>query len=215
VLLFAGYELYGTGIGEARAQHQLLDQLHEQWQHGGVAPAPSTPTKNGTAVVQTVPSPPLGSGLAILRIPRFGKDWTPRVVVQGVSLADLRRGPGHYPDSAMPGQVGNFAVAGHRATHGNGFMKMNLLHPGDPVVVETRDTWFTYRVTGASRVLPTDVGVVLPVPNKPGVKATQRLLTLTTCDPWWSSAHRLIVHGVLQSALPKAKGLPPALQGKG
>jgi sortase A len=217
VLLFTGYELFGTGIGEARAQHQLLDQLHDQWQHGGTSavPQPTASGKKGTPKATTLTGPSLGSGLAILRIPRFGADWTPRVVVQGVSLADLRRGPGHYPTSALPGQLGNFAVAGHRATHGNGFFKMNELRPGDPVVVETRDTWFTYRVTGSTRVLPTDVGVVLPVPGHPGAKPTQRLLTLTTCDPWWSSAHRLIVSGVLQSSLPKSKGLPPALQAKG
>jgi len=135
----------------------------------------------------------------------------PRVIVEGVQLSDLARGPGHYLDSAMPGQVGNFAVAGHRATHGNGFMQLNTLRAGDAVVVETRTTWFTYRVTTSELVLPTQVSVVDPVPDQPGATPTQKLLTLTTCDPWYSATHRLIVHGVLASQHAKTNGyIPPA-----
>jgi sortase A len=135
------------------------------------------------------------------------------VIVEGVSVADLRVGPGHYPGTALPGQVGNFAVAGHRATHGNGFMRLNELVPGDLVVVEVQDAWLTYRVTGHEVVDPSDVSVIAPVPGDPGVPPTQPLITLTTCDPWYSAAHRLIVHGKLQSVTPKSAGLPAALAG--
>lgn len=203
ILLFTGYELFGTGIATGRAQNDLRGDLSHNWatdSGGGQGPE--------TGVHQVADGQPL----AILRIPRFGKDWTPRVVVEGVSAADLRVGPGHYPKTALPGQIGNFAVAGHRATHGNGFFKMDQLQGGDAIVVETRLMWLTYRVTSLSRVKPTDVAVIAPVPDHPGVVPTLRMITLTTCDPWYSAAHRLIVHGVLQSATPKSAGLPTALK---
>lgn len=216
ILLFAGYELWGTGISSARAQHTLYSQLTRQW---GAAQAPTSPTAPtttpGSTLVDTgtVKEPPIGSGIAILHIPRIWSSADPRVIVQGVALSDLARGPGHYPSSAMPGQVGNFAVAGHRATHGNGFMRLNDMRQGDAIVVETRTTWYTYRVTSQSLVLPTQTSVVDPVPNRPRAAPTQRLITLTTCDPWYSATHRLIISGVLQSSAPRTKGyLPPALK---
>lgn len=220
VLLFAGYELWGTGIGAAQAQHRLYSQLTKQWgpppglpSTDGSSGAPSPSGKQATTAVDGITEPPLGSGIAIVYIPRIWSNADPRVVVQGVALSDLARGPGHYPDSAMPGQVGNFSVAGHRATHGNGFMRLNDMRTGDAIVVETKTTWYTYRVTTSSLVLPTQISVVDPVPNHPGAQPTQRLITLTTCDPWYSATHRLIIHGVLESSAPRTKGyVSPALQ---
>jgi len=208
VLLFAAYELWGTGIATGRAQSQLLHQLRHRW------PDPAAPRPPGAPapVVAVAPVKP-GQGLVILRIPRLGPNWTPRVVVEGVSAADLRDGPGHYPGTALPGEVGNFAVAGHRATHGNGFFRLNEMRAGDAVVVETASTWFTYRVTSTELVLPTDVAVIAPVPDRPGARPTQRQVTLTTCDPWYSATRRLIVHGLLSLVSPKSAGPPPALAG--
>jgi sortase A len=199
VLLFTVYELYGTGITTSRQQGALSRDLHERWKQPAIRPG-------------TVAPADLGTGLAVLRIPRLGKDWT-KVVVEGVSPGDLRAGPGHYPGTALPGQVGNFAVAGHRATYGNGFLRMNEMRQGDAVVVETRDMWFTYHVSSSEVVDPTDLAVVAPVPDQPGVTPTKRMVTLTTCDPWFSATHRLIVHGVLVSSLPKSAGMPAALVG--
>ncbi len=206
ILLFTVYEVYGTGIATSRAQSNLTDTLRERWRHSPVrVPRPGHPGP-GVPVVR------LGDGLAILRIPHFGKDWA-KVVVEGVSLGDLREGPGHYPGTALPGQIGNFSVAGHRATHGNGFFRLNELHQGATVVVETRDTWLTYRVTTTEIVDPTDIAVIAPVPDRPGVRPSKRMITLTTCDPWYSAEHRLIVHGLLASVEPKSRGLPAALKG--
>jgi sortase A len=199
VLLFTVYEMYGTGITTSRQQSTLSRDLHERWRR--------PPNRPGT-----VAPADLGTGLAVLRIPRLGKDWV-KVVVEGVSPSDLRAGPGHYPGTALPGQVGNFAVAGHRATYGNGFLRMNEMRPGDAVVVETRDMWFTYHVSSSEVVDPTDLAVIAPVPDQPGVTPTRRMVTLTTCDPWFSATHRLIVHGVLVASLPKSAGLPAALVG--
>lgn len=211
ILLFVGYELYGTGIQTAKDQHRLLTQLQTGWDalpHSGVQAATAKPG-------QPLPAVPLGSGVAILRVPHFGKDWE-KVVVEGVTLDDLAEGPGHYPGTALPGAVGNFAVAGHRTTHGAPFNRMDELAVGDPVVVETRDMWFTYTVTGEQVVDPTATGVVLPVPDRRGATPTQKVLTFTTCNPKYSASQRLVVHGLLATSTPKGPGvLPPALLAEG
>lgn len=204
ILLFVVYELYGTGIATGQAQHHLTETLRHNW-----AAAPRTGQNTPDAGVIAVKT---GQPLAVLRIPRFGKHWIPRVIVEGVSLADLRIGPGHYPKTALPGQVGNFAVAGHRASHGNGFLKMDEIRIGDPIVVETSRMWLTYRVTGIEIVRPQNLAVIAPVPDRPNAVPSERMITLTTCDPWYSALHRLIVHGMLQAATPKSAGLPPALR---
>ena len=131
--------------------------------------------------------------------------------MQGVSLPDLSRGVGHYPSTALPGQVGNFAVAGHRATHGEPFAHLDLVRVGDSLVVETRASWFTYVVDKVQIVQPNAVWVIEPVPGKPAQEPTRQLITLTTCNPRWASTQRLIVFGHLESTQPTAAGRPPAL----
>ena len=111
-------------------------------------------------------------------------------IVQGVSLDVLATGIGHYPETVMPGEVGNFSVAGHRATNGEPFAYLDQLREGDAVVVETGTTWYTYEVTDEYIVQPTQVGVILPVPNKPEAKPRKALMTLTTCNPRWESYER-------------------------
>jgi sortase A len=205
ILLFVAYELWWTGVTTSRDQHTLLRELRQQWAHGKV-----------------VKIPPEGSGLAILRIPRLGKTYK-FAIVQGTSTADLIKGPGHYRGTAMPGQVGNFAVAGHRTTYLHPFYDINELRVGDAIVIQTGTTWFTYRVQdipGTSAryqevVSPNDVSVAYAVPDQPNAAKipTQRVLTFTSCDPRYSAAERIVIHALLQSALPAADGPPPALAG--
>ena len=153
-----------------------------------------------------------GDAIGIIRIPRLGTKYG-YAIVEGVSTDDLKKGPGHYPGTANPGGIGNFVVSGHRTTYLAPFNGLGELAVGDAIVIETRDTWYTYRVTKTQTVLPTDTAVVLPVPGQPRATPTQALITLTTCTPKYSASHRLIVTGVLQSALPKSAGSPPALRG--
>jgi sortase A len=204
ILLFVAYELWWTGLTTRHDQHQLAKTLQQQWAHG------RTTTKN----------PPSGSGIAILRIPRFGRGYS-FVVVQGTSTADLIKGPGHYPGTAMPGQVGNFAVAGHRTTYLHPFYNLNELRAGDPIVLETRTMWFTYRVQDihgtnakfSEIVSPSDVSVAYPVPDQSDASAvpSQKVLTFTSCNPRYSAAQRIVVHGLLVQQQKRTAGLPPAL----
>ena len=216
VLLFCAYQLFWTNVEANREQGQVIDDLRDRWAEGPARPAP---TATGTAsAAPSVPDVPVGDGVAILRIPRLGSEYA-KPVVEGVSLDDLHRGVGHYPETVMPGEVGNFSVAGHRATNGEPFRDLDDLRVGDKLVVETRDTYYTYVVDatpdGSSYriVQPTDTWVVDPVPGQPGATPTQKLITLTTCNPRWASYERLIVSGHLESAHPKSAGLPPALEG--
>jgi sortase A len=230
LLLFCVYELKFTNLVTARAQEQLADDLQAQWD--AAVPVPSAPPSalpsqvpvptptDGASAAPALPAPSataarpveLGSGIAVLRIPRLG-DWNdrPPVVVEGVGVADLKRGPGHMPGTALPGEVGNVVLSGHRTTYGAPFERFDELRPGDPVVVETRDAWFTYTVTGTRIVGPTAVEVTYPVPGQRGATATERLLTMTTCHPRYSARQRMVVSAELTATDAKGSGTPAAL----
>jgi LPXTG-site transpeptidase (sortase) family protein len=128
------------------------------------------------------------------------------VVVQGVQPVDIRYAPGHYPDTALPGQIGNFSVAGHRSPAI--FWDLDRMQNGDKIVVETKSTYFVYTMTSREIVVPTALEVVAPVPDQPGVAPTKAMLTLTTCNPKYNNYQRLIVHAVLQRQQPRSAGLP-------
>ena len=211
LLLFTFYELQVTGLVTAREQGRLSDDLASSW----AEPSPSRGQSAGAGTVAAEPTEvALGSGLAVLRVPRLGDfNDSPPVVVEGVSVEDLKKGPGHIPGTAMPGEVGNVVLSGHRTTYGQPFNAFGELRPGDAVVLETRDTWFTYRVTGSEIVSPDAVEVTYPVPGDPTATPTKRLLTMTTCHPKYSAKQRLIIFSELESADPKSAGRPASLQG--
>ena len=200
ILLFVVYELYFTNLFTNREQSTLRNRLSEQWA------APSAPPGQPTLVAAD-----LGNGIAVVRIPRLGMDYA-EVVVEGVGVEDLKKGPGHLPGTAVPGAVGNFVVSGHRTTYGAPFNRLDEIKPGDPVVIETRDTFFTYLVSGETIVDPSAVEVTFPVPGKPTAVPTQKLLTFTTCNPKYSANQRLILHAELADTTAKP-ALPAALRG--
>ncbi|MEU5215778.1 class E sortase [Streptomyces sp. NPDC020807] len=142
---------------------------------------------------------------AVIRIPRIGLTAP---VAAGISKRSvLDKGyVGHYPGTAGAGQAGNFALAGHRNTHGEPFRYINRLVPGDRIVVRTRQRTYTYRVDQIlPRTAPRDVGVIRDVPRsvvKPsyGYAAPGSYLTLTTCTPEFSSAYRLVVWAKLEDS---------------
>jgi sortase A len=220
LLLFVAYQLWGTGLHEARAQEDLGSELAARL--GAAAPAgdpgststtagpaptaaPSTaPTTSGGLLPSTTTTvaPSSGAGapapvdvkpgeaLARILIPRIGVD---KVVVSGVSVDDLRKGPGHYRSTPQPGRPGNAAIAGHRTTYGAPFGDIDRLVPGDVITVQTLHGTFNYDVlpapgdptSGHFVVAPEDVWVL--------DDAGDNRLTLTACHPKFSAAQRIVV----------------------
>lgn len=207
LLLFAGYEIWGKAAIVSDHQRDLDSQLTQEWADPTLV-APSTdPSASVSPTPPAPPPPPPGGSIGRLYIPRLDKYW---VVVEGVTPGDIAYAPGHYPNTARPGEIGNFAVAGHRSPAI--FWDLDRMRAGDAIVVETRSTFYIYRVTTTEIVPPTAVQVLAPVPDQPGVAATQAMLTLTTCNPKWDNYQRLIVHAKLQRAQARSDGRPAELQ---
>lgn len=162
---------------------------------------PPTTVPATAAPAPTLPAFQEGDAMARIEIPRIGVD---AVVVAGVSPSDLKKGPGHYPGTPMPGQLGNSAIAGHRTTYGQPFFDLDDLVPGDEIVLTTVQGRFVYRMTGSEIVSPDAGHVVLT--TDPNVAR----LTLTTCDPKYTATNRLIVYAELDAAA-SGPPLPPVL----
>ncbi|MFJ2786917.1 MULTISPECIES: class E sortase [unclassified Streptomyces] len=223
VLLLVVHQLWWTNQearAEARDQVRVLERQWEAPVPGEVPGSPSPSVSRPDPGRPTGPGPdpepvPAGSpdtagpgtagAFAVLRIPRLGLTVP---VAHGVSKRSvLDRGfVGHYPGTADPGRTGNFALAGHRNTHGEPFRYVNRLVKGDEITVRTRDATYAYRVDRIlPRTAPRDVGVIRAVPRslvQPsyGYTAPGAYLTLTTCTPEFSSAYRLVVWAKLVPA---------------
>lgn len=201
VLLFAAYQLWGTGLQHARAQADLEAQFEAQLAEAGTQvdddggqTASSTTTTLPPEIVAGLVDPQGGDPVARLQIPAIGVD---EIVVHGVSVADLRTGPGHYPDSAGFGEPGNAAVAGHRTTYGQPFHDLDQLEPGDRIDVTTVRGRFTYRVMAHPDPDDPTAERGWFVVGKRGVEVLDDVgddrLTLTACHPKFSSRERIIV----------------------
>lgn len=209
ILLFVGWELGYQGVVQSSAQSQVVSGLEQEFRAGGSTP-PSPPSSS-TAALPAEPQPAAGAPFAILRVPRLGGPTWSKPVLQGTGSDVLAQGIGHYVDTALPGQVGNTALAGHRAGHGNPLIDIDAIRRGDVMVVETQLAYYVYRVTGQEIVPPTRVQVLDPVPNQPGAVPTEAQLTLTSCDPRYGSTNRYIVYSRLEQTIPRAQGLPAGL----
>lgn len=207
--LFTVWQIWWTDVQAGRLQTELVASL--DWPAPPERAAPALRTDEPPVMPEPVTD---GDVFALLYVPRWDGQ-APTTIKQGVdkrTILDTGSG-GHYPGTAMPGDVGNVAVAGHRSTYGRPFHRVAELEDGDPLVVRSEDTWYVYRVTGTQIVWPDQVEVVAPVPNEPGVAPTRRFLTLTACHPILSARQRFIVHAELEGWLPVADGSPEALAG--
>lgn len=204
VLLFCVYELEITNLYTDQQQKALDHTLTKEWAQ------PVSPT----APVSRLAAYEEGKGIARIYFPTLGKDQV-HVVVEGVGQEDLKTGPGHYPGTDLPGQIGNVVISGHRTTYGAPFNRVDELRTGNAIVIETQSFFYTYTVTALTVVPPDAIGETDHVPGQPQAVATQRLLTLTTCNPKYSARTRLIVRGLLATTLAKGPGVvPPALSGR-
>lgn len=188
LLLFTAYQLWGTSLAESHTQAGLRAKLQRELphplHHDAVPQTSGPPSLAGP----TLP-PPEGQPVGLLRIPSIGVD---QVVVQGVGENDLTRGPGHYPGTSMPGEAGNTAIAGHRTTWGHPFYSLDAVPRGARVDLTTTQGSFVYTTRSIFVVSPDDTAVLAPtaVPS----------LTLTTCNPRYSAAQRLVLRAVLTAS---------------
>ena len=213
----ASWYLWGTGWLTARSQTQLEQEFQErllgiedvdsvplgveariaaadvaaprEWDDPTIAVAPpADPEISLDDLTDLVleAAPAVGAPLGRITIERIDLDW---IVVEGVDLADLAKGPGHMPWTALPGQPGNAVISGHRTTNGAPFYSLDVLEPGDRIVVETVTGTHTYQVVESRIVAPSDIWVT--------TQWEGGWLTLTTCHPLFSAQQRLIVFAQL------------------
>jgi sortase A len=206
LLLFSAYQIWGTSIQESHTQAGLRTQLQTQAGNarirGALAQAVAL-DKLPTGPPVTAPrtqDPAEGEPIGDIRIPVIGIN---QVVVEGTNTPDLRKGPGHYIGTPLPGQGGNASVAGHRTTYGHPFYNLDSVKVGDPIVLTTLQGIFVYDTTKSWVVSPSDTDVIQNV--------FADILTLTTCNPRFSASTRLIVQAKLaHSQLFPNSGLPVA-----
>jgi sortase A len=211
---FVGYQLWGTGLQTARAQDSLERQFEQAMQSTSTStstttiPDDSAPPSTGSTTTTLAPAPStpdIGTPVGRLRIDRIGLDI---MIVEGIGKSELQKGPGHFRETPLPGQLGNVALAGHRTTYLHPFLELDQLQPGDLVSIDT--TWgsYTYRVTESLVVQPDEYSLVIPTFDN-----TIATLTLTTCHPAYTSKQRLAVRATLapelSSPLVGAVPLPP------
>ena len=215
-MLFLVWQLWLNDAIVRAAHDNEAAQLSEQWSTSvpdSVEPDSadnSQPVDYGAAPILSQPLD--AETFGVMYVPRFGTDYAAKLA-GGVSKARTLDplGLGHYPDTQMPGEIGNFAVAGHRNTHGKPLNQIGSLQVGDAIVVEVPDGWYTYRYRTTEYVKPSGVGVLDPVPQADGVLATDSIITLTSCNPVFSQAERIIAYGLFESWTPRAAGPPTSL----
>jgi len=224
VLLFVGWYLWLNDVIVGGEQTQSATELRQEWEEQareerGEAPPPE-PVVEGLspdqAPVMAEPTT-LNAAFATLIVPRFGDDYA-RTIGQGIAVREVlnsrRTGVGHYPGTQMPGELGNFAIAAHRNANGAPFGKLVDLRVGDHVYVETEAGWYEYTFRGLEYVLPTEVDVIAPTPRAPQTEPTERILTMTTCNPLFSTAERAIAYSVMTAWYPREGGMPAELAGE-
>jgi sortase A len=218
LLGYIAWELWGTNIISDRHQREITAQLRAEW-------------ADGTGCKVHCPE---GAATALIRIPRFGKDYVVPVLEGAkdgsISEEILAEGYGHFQTGkpgggvAEPGDVGNYAIAAHRITHGEPLRQMPELRPGDKVIVETRTNTYVYELDTNPNdlIVPfTGIWVLDALPHNPdgGVPdqvhfADQRLITLTTCSELFHTDNRMIAFGHLVRSIKKTAG-QAALPGQG
>jgi sortase A len=153
----------------------------------------------------------VGTVFAKLYVPRFGENYV-HAIAEGTSLDKVlnKVGMGHYVSTQMPGEIGNFAIAAHRAGNGGPFRNIDKFRVGDLAYVETSTTWFTYRYLESAVVKPSSIGVIYPKPI--GLKAqtsSRSFLTLTSCTPIHINTYRIVAWFELVHSQSKSEGPRP------
>ncbi len=180
-LLFAGYQNWITDTTQHHSQTALQREVTKV-----ITGKPVTSVVGPNTPLPTTKDPGVGHWLGVMSIPTISLS---QVIVDGTSKSQLQLGPGHYIGTAMPGEAGNVGIAGHRTTWGRPFRNLDKLRKGDHIFITTPRASIMYRVVWIKIVSPSDTSVVAPT--------TTPSLTLTTCNPPYSAASRLVVRAEL------------------
>ena len=212
LMAFVVYQLWGTGIQTAREQSRLRQDFNEllvtTTVPGTTAPPTTGPPTTTSETSSTVPlrptttDPPVAAPVAtagppiagdpVARLESEAMGIRDQIVIEGISPANLQDGPGHFPETPLPGQLGNAAIAGHRTTYGQPFRNIDRLQAGDDIIVTTLSGTYIYVVTGQKIVDPGDYAQVIPT-----LDPTKATLTLTSCDPPFTAERRIVVSAEL------------------
>lgn len=231
-----GIDLVLTGTGEVLVTVGLVIALFLVWQlwWTGIAAAGKADAVTATFSSTQVDSPRVegtrhyddppaftavgyGQTIGMLVVPRWdGVTDNNMPVIEGTGSDVLdQAAAGHYTTTQQVGEVGNFAIAGHRRTYGNSFRRIDLLQPGDEIMISTADTWYVYTVTGHEIVTPDAADVLDPIPHQPGATPTQRILTMTTCHSTslgeWGNDHRWVTYATFSYWMPRSEGRPASV----
>lgn len=198
VLLFLAWQTWWNSGVLAEQQTAAAAVQGRDWLRLGHEPT----VNNDQQVPPVQKAPAAAQPLAVIYVPRFGVHWK-RVVRQGVDVRSVLNsydaGVGHYPGTAMPGQIGNFAIAAHDTGYGDAFIDLSKLRVGDAIYLQTPQGFYTYRFRNDEYVRPDAVAVLLPVPREKGLAPTQRLITMTTCNPPYHAQERIAAYGMFES----------------
>jgi sortase A len=226
---YAVYELWYSNLESRAAGQELAAELQRQWQLGqptdqspgatngsqtdqtDQTEANPTPDANPTSTATYTTPPP--KPIALVYIPRLKSDVWQTPLMPNVSDRALALGLGHYSTTAQPGAPGNFAIAGHRATFGEPFARIERLQPGDEVIIQTATEWHVYRLISDRIVQPNENWVLAQTPAIPELAQAANIITLTTCEPRFNSTERWIWFGELVETLP-AETPPAAIGGQ-
>ncbi|WP_235001766.1 class E sortase [Arcanobacterium ihumii] len=216
--LFIVWQIWWTNVEATASINSEVDKIHSQF--GDVPQKIGQPQTGEPPIIS--PNKTEGATLAVIHIPAFGYDHaTP--IKEGVSNKVLNTGAfGHYPTTALPGEVGNFSTAVHREIYGARMLHVDTLEEGTPIVVETPDAWLVFKMVNHELVDPADTYVIAPDPfvageavrtgkEIPNIKPTRRLLTITTCHPPMVSNQRWIVHAEFDHWVKRSDGMPQEL----
>ena len=203
VALFLVWQLWWTGFDANKKAAAHTVAFHET--------QVDSPKTEGHPHTEDPPVPDeaaYGETIGMLIVPKW-------YGVTNNNMPIVEAAAGHYPDTQQVGEIGNFALAGHRRTNGNSFLRIDTLEEGDEIVVATKDTWYVYTVSSHEIVDPTQVDVIAPVPGDQEAQPVDRYITLTTCHSLttgeWGNDHRWIVHGKFSYWMPRTEGRPASV----
>ncbi len=212
--LFLVWELWWTNFENSASIKNEVSQIQKDF--GKVQYKIGAPRTDAPPVPKRVGE---GREFGVIHIPALGYDHsTP--IKEGTTKRVLDSGAfGHYTDTALPGEMGNFAMAVHREVYGARMYHVDQLEVGTPIVIETKDAWLVYKMIGHEIVKPTEIYVIQPDPflakkaylagkQPPRVVPTRRLLTVTTCHPLYISSHRWALQAEFSHWVKRSDGMP-------